>query len=177
MHNLCSSCMTAVQLATDKGSEDGTVQNVRQSMQAAFLAVDNDDILNVSFDDLKGQAQAPDQNGAYSEQSFTPAVASSGPPMLSLGSDDIFWMSKVHNALLEVSHLLFALTSKTNLVLATWLGKPKSSVQCPNYLFAQQKACALSVFTTSMQMLQLWRGLFHEAAWRSEESNAFEDRC
>lgn len=76
-------------------------------MQAAFQAVENDDILNVSFDRLQGQAQGSDANGAYSngattEASFTPAVASSGPPLLSLGADDIFWMSKLHTALLEV---------------------------------------------------------------------------
>ena len=100
-----------MQIASGNGSEDSTLQNVTQSMKAAFLAVDNDDILNVSFDNLQGQAHASHQNGPYSngattEASFTPAVADSGPPMLSLGSDDIFWMSKVHNALLEVGHLL-----------------------------------------------------------------------
>ena len=107
-----------MQLATDSGSEDSTLQNVRQSMQAAFQAVDNDDILNVTFDKLQGQAQGSNANGAYSngstaEASFTPAVASSGPPLLSLGADDIFWMNKLHTALLEVKKASSKYTRKS----------------------------------------------------------------
>ena len=33
----------------------------------------------------------------------------SGPPSISLGCDDIFWMSKLHGGLMQVKHRLLAL--------------------------------------------------------------------
>ena len=113
-----------VQVAVNASSRDPAVEAVRESMQAAFSAVDNDDILSVSFDGLGSHGRSTEQNGSSFVEGFAEAVeeaaveavaeaarlplqgraAADGPPVLSLGADDIFWMSKLHNALLEVRH-------------------------------------------------------------------------
>lgn len=82
-------------------------------MQAAFSAVDNDDILNVSFDNLP--RRSTDNFEQAIEEAAEEAVAEAGngsqihqrttmegPLTLALGADDIFWMSKLHTGLLEV---------------------------------------------------------------------------
>lgn len=88
------------------------MENVRDSMQAAFSAVDNDDILNVSFDNLgrsptaenfeQAVEEAAKEAVAEAKQTEQTTTPNEGPPNLALGADDIFWMSKLHTALVQV---------------------------------------------------------------------------
>ena len=104
----------ALQVAVNPSPTDPMVESVRHSLQAAFSAVDNEDIMHTSFDNLS--YQGPGNMSIGRTDNFTNvdssspshrqnAVSGSGPPTLSMGADDIFWMSKLHNALVEVQEI------------------------------------------------------------------------
>ena len=94
---------------------------VRESLQAAFTAVSDSDILESDFSSLEqaltsrlNSIEVTSQNGAESigltpdadtENDREPNFRSEGPPQLMKGDDDIFWMSQLHGGLLKASAL------------------------------------------------------------------------
>ena len=84
---------------------------VRDSLQAAFSAVEGD-ILETNFASLE-QALTSTLVDSVDVLNGEPSADSpriekpqaEGPPKLSKDSDDIFWMSKLHGALLQVNGL------------------------------------------------------------------------
>lgn len=92
-------------------ADDPSVDRVRNSLQAAFQAVGAGDILDTDFanlekslghrlDSIDVTSQKSSQEG--SQQTMEPGRSTDGPPELSKGDDDIFWMSQLHGALLQV---------------------------------------------------------------------------
>lgn len=87
---------------------------MRGSLQAAFAAVKSSDVLESDFSSLE-EALSPrisddvslsTRNGSGARDGVSddrePRFAETGPPKLSKGDDDIFWMSQLHGALLQV---------------------------------------------------------------------------
>ena len=95
-----------------RGSEDSASNGVGEFLQAAFNLASSEDVLEADFSerDIGQQVTKQGANGHNLQVQHRPSngsgqgasQATSGPPTLSQGADDIFWMSQLHGALMQV---------------------------------------------------------------------------
>ena len=112
-------CSMTLHMQASRGSKDSASNGVGEFLQAAFNLASSEDVLEADFSEQSiGQRVTKEgANGHNLQVQHRPSNGSgqgasqptSGPPTLSQGADDIFWMSQLHGALMQVILLTVSL--------------------------------------------------------------------